>query len=384
MSNDLENRVREALQEEADLQTFVPRDARRTGRQAKRRLVRNGIGSSALAVAALLGVVVSVGSVLNESQPKPFAPPTASPSTPPPSSHVAPTPSPTSSHTPPPSAPPSVIPPGALIGQRAMVRSGDLWILTGANGSARLTRVTHDGDVRGFDGWFPDGRSLLIERGSRTRPDLVKVVLGPPATESRVLPGSGIDNAGLSPDGTTLARCEADGLYTVPLSGGSATRLVMFQVVKSGPTAPPCLGHPIWAPDGSQIAYIGGVAWDGKGAGGHLSVVGVDGSGARSLAPVGFPLSSYGILPSFAWAPDGARIAYTTDLDGSSIKVVDVSTGASRELLNGGSGSRFALDVQPGWSADGRWLFFSGYRGYDGGGPAAVDTTSGAVSLLPH
>ena len=50
----------------------------------------------------------------------------------------------------------------------------------------------------------------------------------------------------ISPDGSTIAFCYKGDIYTVPSTGGNARQLT---------TNPAYDTHPIWSPDGQQIAF---------------------------------------------------------------------------------------------------------------------------------
>ena len=131
----------------------------------------------------------------------------------------------------------------------------------------------------------------------------------------------------VSPDGSTIAYWEGsptgqDGgpddaeIYTVPLTGGSPTRLThnMYSNIE-----------PAWSPDGTKIAY-----WDG----GDLFVMRADGRDQHRVASVGGSWAP-------AWSPDGKQIAFVfytgrhAPGDGSPImqlRTVDLSTGKVTEL----------------------------------------------------
>ena len=88
---------------------------------------------------------------------------------------------------------------------------------------------------------------------------------------------------------------------------------------------------------------------------GRLFVVNPDGSGAVDLTP-----SGYTDIRSFAWSPDGGRVAFSAIQDGDSdpeIFVMNADGGDVRRLTD-----NYLPDFQPSWSPDGRRLAFTSIR----------------------
>ena len=84
----------------------------------------------------------------------------------------------------------------------------------------------------------------------------------------------------------------------------------------------------------------------------HLFAVYPDGSGAVDLTPAG-----YTDIRSFAWSPDGRRIAFSAVADGEhdpDLFVMDANGGSVRRLTR-----NQLTDWQPTWSPDGRWIAFT-------------------------
>ena len=110
-------------------------------------------------------------------------------------------------------------------------------------------------------------------------------------------------------------------LWSVPVGGGEPT-LVVHNA-----------SWGVYAPDGGTLAYLDSPRGDWTSS--RLMVADVDGSDPRLLVQgtrIEFP----------RWSPDGTRIAYT-DTDG--IHVVDVSTGETSLVAEGGTSDWFGDDA---------------------------------------
>lgn len=120
--------------------------------------------------------------------------------------------------------------------------------------------------------------------------------------------------------------------------------------------------EPIWSPDGAYIAYASDVGGDNY----DLMLVELETgietplvtTPARDTAP--------------AWSPDGTQIAFSSDRDGTrDLWIVDLASG-DEELLFAGDNDAF--DTSPDWSANGQWIVF--YSNMD-------DEESYNIYLLP-
>lgn len=88
---------------------------------------------------------------------------------------------------------------------------------------------------------------------------------------------------------------------------------------------------------------------------GHLFAVNPDGSGAVDLTP-----SGYTDVRSFAWSPDGRRVAFSALQAGDTdpeLFVMNVAGGGIRRLTD-----NYLPDFQPSWSPNGRWIAFTSIR----------------------
>lgn len=143
-----------------------------------------------------------------------------------------------------------------------------------------------------------------------------------------------------SPDGRVLAIDLQGGIWTLPATGGMATRVTdEFNDAR----------QPAWSPDGRVIAFQGY-----RDGGYDLWVVNPDGSGQRQL--------TWGPWDDRepAWSHDGTRVAFSSDRanEGSyDVWVLDVRSGDLRQITR-----HEADDFMPSWSPDDRELAFISAR----------------------
>ena len=145
-----------------------------------------------------------------------------------------------------------------------------------------------------------------------------------------------------SPDGRMLAIDLQGSIWTMPASGGSATRITdVFNDAR----------QPAWSPDGTAIVFF--AYRDG---GYDIWSVAPDGSNQRKLTWGAFDDREP------AWSHDGTRLAFSSDRGnplGSdyNIWVLDVKTGALTQLTTSP-----ADDFMPTWSPDDSRIAFASSR----------------------
>lgn len=119
-------------------------------------------------------------------------------------------------------------------------------------------------------------------------------VAAPPGMKTRKVPVDTDEgtwmNLDVSPDGRTIAFDLLGDIYTMPVTGGTATRIaegLPFEV------------QPRFSPDGRRIAFT-----SDRGGGDNIWVMNRDGSDKRQVSKEDFRL-----LNNPSWSPDGRFIA---------------------------------------------------------------------------
>jgi len=130
-----------------------------------------------------------------------------------------------------------------------------------------------------------------------------------------------------------------------PLCLAAAAALVTgCPAARAAPSPEPSFTQPAVSPDGSRIAFV---------ADGSIWMVPASGGSARLL------VSDSGTDRRPLFSPGGRRLAFTSDKTGNGdIYVLDLASGTLTRETWGDS-----RDEPSGWSADGKWLYFTSSRG---------------------
>jgi Tol biopolymer transport system component len=147
----------------------------------------------------------------------------------------------------------------------------------------------------------------------------------------------------VSPDGQTIVFDLLGDLYTLPITGGKATRIT------SG------LGfdaQPRYSPDGKRLAFI-----SDRSGGDNIYVANADGSGIRRVT-----YGNQGWYVSPEWMPDGKYLIASAASGGFGqlrLALYDVQGGTGVTLTRTGSAYHFGPAPAP----NGRYIYFAGRQG---------------------
>jgi Tol biopolymer transport system component len=173
--------------------------------------------------------------------------------------------------------------------------------------------------------------------------------------------GTRTTSVAVSPDGRRVAFATPTGIEFVVNAAGFPRRAVPLPARWRGSR----YGALVFSPDGRRLAFSR--TW-GDGRAGtlrdELAVIGIDGTGARSLAR---NPDAFGSRYDPVFTPDGMRIAFPAA--NGSLATVSVGGGPVTRLTQPPRRVSDWKDGRPVYSADGRWVAFTRSRGR---GPSEV------------
>ena len=153
-------------------------------------------------------------------------------------------------------------------------------------------------------------------------------------------------NLDVSPDGRTIAFDLLGDIYTMPIGGGTPTRVA---------EGLPFEMQPRFSPDGTKIAFT-----SDRGGGDNIWIMNLDGSGKRQLTKESFTL-----LNNPTWSPDGNYIAarkhFTTQRSAGTGEVwmYHVAGGGGVSLVERPNPQHQKELGEPTFTPDGSGLYFS-------------------------
>ncbi len=153
-------------------------------------------------------------------------------------------------------------------------------------------------------------------------------------------------NVDVSPDGSRIAFDMLGDIYTMPIAGGTPTRIAEGLAYEQ---------QPRWSPDGRQIAFV-----TDRGGGDNIWLMNADGSNKRALTKEDFRLMNQ---PS--WSPDGKYIVakkhFTTgrSLGTGEVWLFHVAGGTGVPLVKRPNETHQKELGEPTFTPDGKGVYFT-------------------------
>jgi tricorn protease len=147
-----------------------------------------------------------------------------------------------------------------------------------------------------------------------------------------------VRDASISPTGARVALEFRGEIVTVPAEKGDPRNI--------SNTAGAHERHPIWSPDGTQMAYLSDATGEYQ-----LCIQNQDGKGEIKR----FQLAGTGFYDSPAWSPDGMKISYVDN--SQTLYWIDLKSGLCKKI-----GSNYLLgstNIQNSWSPDSKWIVYT-------------------------
>jgi eukaryotic-like serine/threonine-protein kinase len=239
---------------------------------------------------------------------------------------------------------------------------------TGAAGERRFTQLTTQAGVEQFPSLSPDGKWIVYDGNQSGNSDIYLQGVGGQNAINLTKDSPDDDTQpAFSPDGELIAfrsDRQGGGVFVMGRTGESVRRMSDFGYT------------PAWSPDGTQLVFdtfppnLFGISTS------ELWVLTVATGEKRRL-------SNDGIQPT--WSPHGYRIAYWSVFEKGGQGRRDIytipATGGDPLPVT----SDDAIDWNPAWSPDGRYLYFSSSRGGSMNlWRIAIDERSGTVVGQPE
>jgi hypothetical protein len=170
--------------------------------------------------------------------------------------------------------------------------------------------------------WSPDGTKLASQYNGAVWVEDV-------TTQALFRVTSGIDRSVLahgivswSPDGSHLAFSDLDLIYTVRIDGLQLTPIDTHYMTYT-------VSQPAWSPDGSRIAFVVASSYGAS----TIDTIKVDGTDHRTIVPLELKGQALVSRSSPVWAPDGSRIAYLEERPAGAQVVTIRPDGSGRTVI---------------------------------------------------
>jgi Tol biopolymer transport system component/serine/threonine protein kinase len=216
----------------------------------------------------------------------------------------------------------------------------DLYVVPLAGGESR--RVTRDNRYILSAAWGPGGKTLVFSSDRARNRALWSVpVSGGTATRVPMVSENASDPA-FSRDGENMAYSqlfEDTNIWRFDLGGRAALRKVVASTQLDT--------SPSISPDGTRIAFR-----SNRSGSNEIWESDSEGRAARQVTHVGGPLTG-----SPKWSPDGSRLAFDSRPEGQA-DIFTMQIGGSMQRITRSPSE----DVVPNWSRDGKWIYFASNR----------------------
>ncbi len=199
-----------------------------------------------------------------------------------------------------------------------------------------FSQLTDQAGVEYFPTLAPDGKTLVFASQASGNWDLWRQTVGQHERVNLTKDSPSDDTQpAFAPDGKQIAFRSSragGGLFVLDLSSGAVKKIVNEGF------------NPTWSADGAEIAY------------GTTSITVVEGRANSQLWAVRVASGEKRLVTAQdavqpAWSPTGARIAFWSDR--AHLWTISASGGAPVNVTN-----KAAIDWNPCWSADGKYLYF--------------------------
>ena len=190
--------------------------------------------------------------------------------------------------------------------------SSQFLVTCNANGSQPTTLTSTAVYAPRDPVWSPDGTQIAFGTPS----GIVKVTASGTGPVT-LIPSSGNNDPSWSPDGTRIAFSGGAHICTMSAVDGSA--VTDLSALSLGVTTPIDFS-PAWSPDGTKIAFCSNRNANSTGTQtfSQVFLMAANGSGVTEVTLYSTTPGQSRDAYELRWSPDGVRILYTSDLNGSS------------------------------------------------------------------
>ena len=230
-------------------------------------------------------------------------------------------------------------------------QAGDLYVLPlgpDLNAKGEPRRLTNDNRIISGLAWAADGREIVFSSNRGGTQVLWRVGISGSGEPRRLGIGENGIHPAVSRQGNRLVYSQSindSNIWRLNLSdpNGAPSQLIASTRGESNPQ---------YSPDGKRIAFE-----SNRSGNQEVWVCDADGSNPVQLV-------SLGRSGSPRWSPDGQWIVFDANVEGNwQIYVIGAHGGRPRRMTKGS-----ANDVRPGWSHDGKRIFFASNRSGEGRG----------------